>query len=258
MTPVLQLEGAAVGYPGRMVLEGIDLAIEPGEIFAIVGPNGVGKSTLIKTASGILPIVSGHVRLEGFDLLKQTPEWRAQRIGVVPQATRVPPGFTARQVVMMGRTPYLGWFEREGSQDRQLAQQALRRSCTEHLAERPMGELSGGEQQRVMVARALAQSPRLLLMDEPTAHLDLRHQDETLSIIRGLADEANIAVLIALHDLNLVARFADKVALLSDGTIRKQGFPRQVLTPTDLAAAYGIKIHVMDHPLHGTPLVLSG
>jgi iron complex transport system ATP-binding protein len=177
---------------------------------------------------------------------------------VVPQATRVPPGFTARQVVMMGRTPYLGWLEREDQIDIDLTEEALLRTCTEHLAERLMGELSGGEQQRVMVARALAQSPKLLLMDEPTAHLDLRHQDETLTIIRSLVDEQNISVLIALHDLNLVARFADRVALLSNGTVKKQGFPRQVLTPTDLAAAYGIKIHVMDHPLHGTPLVLSG
>ncbi|MFP3855030.1 MAG: ABC transporter ATP-binding protein [Anaerolineales bacterium] len=258
MSPVLEMRAAAVGYPDRLVLEDLNLALEPGEVLAVVGPNGVGKSTLIKTASGILPILQGQVWVDGQDIVSQTPDWRAQRIGVVPQATRVPPGFTARQVVLMGRTPYLGWLERESEQDIELAEQALYRTCTEHLAERPMGELSGGERQRVMVARALAQSPDVLLLDEPTAHLDLRHQDDTLSIIRTLAEEQGIAVLIALHDLNLVARFADRVALLSDGTIKKLGLPREVLTPKVLAAAYGIKIHVMDHPLHGTPLVLSG
>lgn len=258
MSEVLQISQAAVGYPDRLVLEDINISLPPGEVLAIVGPNGVGKSTLIKTASGILPLVKGSVLIEGKSLVEQSPDWRAQRIGVVPQATNVPPGFTARQVVLMGRTPYLGWLEREDQHDIDLTEDALYRTCTEHLAERYMGELSGGEQQRVMVARALAQSPKLLLLDEPTAHLDLRHQDETLSIIRDLADEQGIAVLIALHDLNLVARFADKVALLSGGTIKKQGDPRSVLTPQDLAAAYGIKIHVMDHPLHGTPLVLSG
>jgi iron complex transport system ATP-binding protein len=255
---LLVIRFASVGYPERMVLEKVNLELVSGEVFAIVGPNGVGKSTLIKTASGILPIIRGSVEVEGKDIVNQSPEWRAQRIGIVPQATRVPPGFTARQVVLMGRTPYLGWLEREGQHDLELAERALVHTCTEHLADRYMGELSGGEQQRVMVARALAQTPKLLLLDEPTAHLDLRHQDETLAIIRRLADEQEMGVLIALHDLNLVARFADRVALLSDGTVKKQGLPREVLTPEDLAAAYGVKIHVMDHPLHGTPLVLSG
>lgn len=258
MSALLRFRSAAVGYPGRVVLENVDLTMDSGRILAIVGPNGVGKSTLIKSASGILPIVDGSVEVEGKDIVTQTPDWRAQRIGVVPQATRVPPGFTARQVVLMGRTPYLGWLERESQHDHDLAEGALVRTYTAHLADRYMGELSGGEQQRIMVARALAQSPRLLLLDEPTAHLDLRHQDETLDIIRVLAAEQDIGVLISLHDLNLVARVADHVALLSDGLIMKQGLPRDVLTPGDLADAYGIKIHVMDHPLHGTPLVLSG
>jgi iron complex transport system ATP-binding protein len=258
VSALLRFCAATVGYPERVVLENINLTVDPGEVFAVVGPNGVGKSALIKTASGILPIVCGRLEVEGYDIFTKSPDWRAQRIGVVPQATQVPPGFTARQVVLMGRTPYLGWLERESQHDHDMAERAMVRTYTEHLADRYMGELSGGEQQRVMVARALAQSPELLLLDEPTAHLDLRHQDEILDIIRELVTEKNIGVLIALHDLNLVARFADNVALLSDGSIMKQGLPRDVLTPEDLAAAYGIKIHVMNHPLHGTPLVLSG
>lgn len=258
MKATLQLSEVAVGYPTRVVLEGVSLQVPRGEVFAIVGPNGVGKSTLIKASSGVLPMISGDIRIKGQTVAGMAPNRRAQLIGVVPQATHVPPAFSALQVVLMGRTPYLSWLEPEGEADRVLAEEVMSLTGTSELAERPMGELSGGEAQRVLIARALAQSPAVLLLDEPTAHLDLRHQDETLRLIQILSREQGLSVLIALHDLNLVARFADRVALLSNGTIKKQGDPQQVLTPGDLAEAYGLKIHVMDHPIHGTPLVLSG
>lgn len=258
MSAILELIGATVGYPNRVVLEDINLVVEQGQVFAIVGPNGVGKSTLIKAASGILPVMGGEIRVDGLGILTMSPERRARRVGVVPQATQTPRAFTAEQTVLMGRTPYLGWVERESSADLELANRAMERTNTIELADRMMGELSGGEQQRVMVARALAQSPRVMLLDEPTAHLDLRHQDEILKLIKQLAQEEAMGMLIALHDLNLVARFADRVALLSDGRVKKQGPAREVLTPNDLAESYGVEIHVMDHPIHGTPLVLSG
>jgi iron complex transport system ATP-binding protein len=247
-----------VGYPDRLVLSDISLSIPSGVVFAIVGPNGVGKSTLIKASSGILPIIKGQIRINDQNLKTFSPSKRARRIGVVPQATHIPPYFTAQQVVLMGRTPYLGWLSREQPNDIELAETAMRRTSTLELADRRIGELSGGEAQRVLIARSLAQSPSVLLLDEPTAHLDLRHQDETLNLIQRLARESSLSVLIALHDLNLVARYADQVALLSNGTIKNQGVPRDVLTPGDLAEAYGIEIHIMDHPIHGTPLVLSG
>ncbi len=258
MSALLEFVDVRLGYPGREVLSGISLALAPGEVCAVVGPNGTGKSTLIKSASGILSPWSGQILLLGQEVLEMPPAERARRIGVVPQATHVPPAFTAEQVVLMGRTPHLGWLEREGAADRELAMQAMRRTGTDQLAARRMGELSGGEQQRVLVARALAQAPSVLLLDEPTAHLDLRHQDQTLGLVVDLARQEDLSVLIALHDLNLVARYSDRVGLLSNGTIAKLGEPREVLNPDDLAAAYGVAIHVMDHPLHGTPLVLSG
>lgn len=258
MRAALQLAQVAVGYPERTVLERVSIQVPKGEVFAIVGPNGVGKSTLIKASSGVLPLLAGEIRVEDQSVVGLPPSRRAQLIGVVPQATNMPPAFTALQVVLMGRTPYLGWLEPEGEGDRALAEMAMVQTGTAELAERPMGELSGGEAQRVLIARALAQSPSVLLLDEPTAHLDLRHQDEILRLIQSLARERGLSVMIALHDLNLVARFADRVALLSDGTIKKQGDPRHVMTPGDLAEAYGLEIHVMDHPIHGTPLVLSG
>jgi iron complex transport system ATP-binding protein len=258
VSAALVFQEVDVAYPGRPVLRGVSLAVEAGQVLAVVGPNGVGKSTLVKAASGILRPARGHVLVDGQEVAGLPPASRARRLAVVPQATQVPPAFTAEQVVLMGRTAYLGWLDREGATDRARASEAMRRTQIADLAGRRMGELSGGEQQRVLVARALAQSAGVLLLDEPTAHLDLRHQDEILGLVRSLAGEAGLAVLIALHDLNLVARFSDRVALLSDGGVKKLGVPEEVLTPDLLAAAYGMKIHVMDHPIHGTPLVLSG
>lgn len=253
----LRFEGATVGYRRTPVLRGVTFEVGPGEVLAIVGPNGVGKSTLVKAASGVLPAFEGRIRVDGRDLTDLTPGQRARLVAVVPQATQLPSAFRARDVVLMGRTPYLGWLEAEGEADRRIALQAMERTQTAHLADRAVGELSGGEQQRVLVARALTQSASVLLLDEPTAHLDLKHQDEVLKLVRSLAADEGLAVMMALHDLNLVARFADRVALLSDGAVRKIGLPAAVLTPDELASVYGLEIHVITHPIHGTPLVLS-
>ena len=254
----LELLNASLGYPEHPVLHQVSLRVDPGEVLAVVGPNGVGKSTLIKAASGALPPLSGEVRINGQDLRSLRPAARARLVSVVPQATDLPGNFLALDVVLMGRTPYLRWLENEGALDWEAARLAMGRTELAELAERPVGELSGGEQQRVLIARALAQQAPVMLLDEPTAHLDLRHQDQVLRLVRELARERSLAVLLALHDLNLVARFADRVALLSNGRVRALGKPEQVLTPDQLAEVYGMRIHVMPHPVFGTPLVLSG
>ena len=254
----LQFQNASIGYSSHAVLRQISLRVSPGEVVAIVGPNGVGKSTLVRAATGVLPLMEGEVRIGGRALSSMSPEERARHVAVVPQAIQLPPAFTAFSVVLMGRTPYLGWFEREAESDRQIARDALRRVGLTAESHRKVGELSGGEQQLTLLARALAQQASAVVLDEPTAHLDLRHQDAVLKLVRTLAEEENLAVLLTLHDLNLVSRFCDRVALLSDGVIRKLGLPAEVLTPEELAAVYGIAIHVMPHPIYGTPLVLSG
>jgi iron complex transport system ATP-binding protein len=254
---MLTLDHVTVGYDKKSVLRDVSLNLAPGQVLGVVGPNGVGKSTLLKAASGVLAPFNGDVLLEGERLSAFPPERRAQAIAVVAQARYLPESFPAIDVVLMGRTPYLGWLGREGDADFRIALEAMIRTGTDPFVDRKVGELSGGEQQRVLIARALAQSPRILLLDEPTAHLDLKHQEEVLLLVRSLAVEQGLAVMITLHDLNLVARFADTVALLSDGAIRKMGTPADVLTPDELAAVYGLAIQVMDHPIHGTPLVLS-
>ncbi|HEY45032.1 MAG TPA: ABC transporter ATP-binding protein [Anaerolineae bacterium] len=253
----LCFDRATIGYGDDPVLREISFEVIPQEVLGIVGPNGVGKSTLVKAASGILNPMNGKICIDGKEISRLSPPERARLIAVVPQATKLPEAFSARDVVLMGRTPYLGWLDREGESDHRIAHEAMERTNTSYFAHRKVGELSGGDQQRLLIARALAQTPSVLLLDEPTAHLDLKHQAEILNLVHSLAKEEGLTVLITLHDLNLVARYADRVALLSNGKVRKMGKPEEVLTPEELAPVYGIEIHVTSHPIHGTPLVLS-
>jgi iron complex transport system ATP-binding protein len=253
---MLTLDFLTLQYGPRVVLRGVTLTLCAGEVLALIGPNGAGKSTLIRAASGLLAPAQGRVLVNGQDLRPWPPEIRARHIAVAPQAVRLPEAFTAFETVLMGRTPYLGWLGREGERDRAAARLAMERTCTAELAARRMDELSGGEQQRVLIARALAQAAPILLMDEPTAHLDLKHQSGVLNLVRDLAKQAGLAVLMALHDLNLAAQFADRVALLAGGGLQSLGAPAEVLTSAQLSAAYGVPVQVVAHPVYGSPLVL--
>ena len=257
VNPTLELRDVSMGYANLIVLNNVTLELIPGEVLAVIGPNGVGKSTLVRVASGMLPPLSGRVGINGADLGDMPAGERAKAVSVVPQATSLPPSFRALDVVLMGRTPYLNWFESESEQDHELAAAAMERTETWEMADRPIEELSGGEQQRLLIARALAQAASIMLLDEPTAHLDLRHQDRVLGLVRSLAREQGLAVLLALHDLNLVSRFADRVVLLSDGRVKRSGSPQEVLDSELLAEVYGIRIQVVTNPLDGGPLVLS-
>ncbi len=170
---MLSIADVTIRYEARTVLRNISLNVNPGEVLALIGPNGVGKSTLIRACSGSLKPIGGRILIDGQDVQQLRVEDRAKAIAVVPQAMRLPELFSVFETVLMGRTPYLGWLGRESEKDRAVVQAALDRTSTLELAQRPIGELSGGEQQRVLIARALAQSAHTLLLDEPTAHLDL-------------------------------------------------------------------------------------
>jgi iron complex transport system ATP-binding protein len=254
----LALSNVSAGYGDHLVLRGIDLEVRAGEIVAVVGPNGAGKSTLIRAISGTLAILSGSIRLDGHDLPGLRPAERARLVAVVPQAASLPEAFTVSEIVLMGRTPHLPLWGKESRRDCQIAWEAIQRTALEEIAERRAGELSGGERQRVVVARALAQEPRVLLMDEATAHLDLKHQVSTLDLIRALARDSGLTVLASLHDLNQVPLFADRVALLAEGRVRVAGPPAAVLTSAHLSEVYGLPVEVITDPKSGTPLVLAG
>lgn len=255
---MLKIEALTVSYGPRHVLSEISLEVNSGEVLALIGPNGAGKSTLVRAVSGVIPIQHGKVTSGGADLLAQTTMQRARSLAVVPQAVSMPPAFTVWETVLMGRTPYLNFLGQVSARDEKIARLALTRVDALDLAERRVGELSGGEQQRVLLARALAQSTPILLLDEPTSNLDLHYQVSFMEAVSSLAHRDNLAVLVALHDLNLAARYSDRVALLVDGKIKASGAPRQVLTPELISAVYHLPVQVIPHPFADVPLVLPG
>ncbi|MBP6177632.1 MAG: ABC transporter ATP-binding protein [Anaerolineales bacterium] len=252
---MLKIHNLSASYREHRVLHDVSFDVNNGEVLALIGPNGAGKSTIIRAASGVIAS-TGNIRTNGDDFHKLTPIQRARYIAVVPQAISLPPAFTVWETVLMGRTPYLGFLGHASSLDDELARNALSRVNALALSDRRVGELSGGEAQRVLLARALCQSTPILLLDEPTAHLDLQYQVSLLELIRELAHKENLAVLVALHDLNLAAHFADRVALLVGGHLKAIGSPREVLTADLISDAYCLPVKVAEHPFVDAPLVL--
>jgi ABC-type cobalamin/Fe3+-siderophores transport system ATPase subunit len=255
---MLKIENLSVSYGSRRVLHNVSLDVQSGEVTALIGPNGAGKSTLVRAASGVIPVDGGTIRTNGTNLLAVPPMQRARHLAVVPQAVSMPPAFSVWETVLLGRTPYLNFLGQTSTADEDIARHALVRVDALELAERRVGELSGGEQQRVLLARALTQSTPILLLDEPTSNLDLHYQVGFMEMVRSLAKQDRLAVLVALHDLNLAARYADRIALLVNGEIKAAGSPRQVLTQELISEAYHLPVQVIPHPFADTPLVLPG
>jgi iron complex transport system ATP-binding protein len=251
----LELSHISAGYGPRLILRDVSMTIQAGQVVALVGPNGAGKSTLIRVLSGVVPVAHGRALLDGRDLFQLTQAQRARLIAVVPQMIHLPEAFTVGEVVLMGRTPHLPFWAGESKHDCEIAWQALRKTQTDGLVDRRSHELSGGEQQRVVIARALTQEPKVLLLDEPTAHLDLKYQMDVLELVKALAREQGLAVLMTLHDLNQAALYADSVALMKQGEIVAQGSVQSVFTAEQLSAVYGVQVAISQHPAHGTPLI---
>jgi iron complex transport system ATP-binding protein len=252
----LELRHVAATYgSGPDVLHGTDLLVEPGEMVALIGPNGAGKSTLVRVAAGVLQPTGGQALIDGQDLAALSPKERARRIAVVPQEGPLPSGLLVREMVALGRTPYVRVFFGPTAADRRAVDWAIGVAGVTGLSDRFVDELSGGERQRVILARALAQEPVLLLLDEPTANLDLHHQVAMLELVRGLTRERGLAVVAAVHDLQLAALYCDRVVLLNQGRILSQGSPEAVLTAPLLLEAFGQRVVLSPHPTHGVPLV---
>ena len=254
-TAALDVTGLTVAYGPRVVLSDVSLSLQPGRLLGLVGPNGSGKTTLIRAISGVVAPRAGEVRLAGDDALRLSAREVALRTAVVPQNPHLPPAFTALELVLMGRTPHLGLLAAEGRADVEASRRAMQATDTWELAGRRIGELSGGERQRVLVARALAQETPLLLLDEPTAHLDVGHQAATLRLMARLCRSEGKAVLAAIHDLTLAAQFCDRLVMLHRGEVVAEGAPADVLTPERVRAVYGASVHVLSHPLTGRPVL---
>lgn len=226
----------------------VDLQLAPGRITALLGPNGAGKSTLIRVISGRLSAFEGRVSLLGDPLEALSAGERARRVAVVPQRSEVAFGFTVREVVAMGRAPHQGGFMRETGDDAEAIDAALATCQLEDLASRPVSELSGGEQKRVHIARALAQKAPLLLLDEAAAHLDIRHALQLYDVVRRQVDNLDLACLMTTHDLAAASAHADDVVLLKEGRVVARGDVDEVMTPEPLEAAFGVSVQVGRHP----------
>ena len=236
---LLEAQAVAFAVEAKRILDGVSVTSGAGEFIGLVGPNGAGKTTLIKCISGLLAHSRGTVHLDGRDLARMSPRDIAQVVAHLPQNTFVDFGFTSLEVVLMGRNPHLGPFQLEGSRDYEVARAGMKFTHTEWLSGREINTLSGGERQRVLIARALAQEPRLLLLDEPTANLDIQHQLQVMDLVRNLVDDG-LAAVTAMHDLNMASAYCDRIYVMSEGRVVASGTPAEVLVPTLIRQVFGV------------------
>jgi iron complex transport system ATP-binding protein len=230
------------GYGAAEVLRGVDFEVRAGEAWAVLGPNGAGKSTLARVLLGLLPARAGRVEVVGLALPGASPRQVAKKVAWVPQVMRDDAGFTALELALLGRVPHLGGWGLPSAKDEARARACLEELGVDALANKPLAELSGGERRRVWVARALVQAPELLVLDEPTAFLDVKHQVEVLRAVRRRVD-AGLGVVAVLHDANLAAHFATHALLLKDGAVLARGSATEVLDAERLTALYDIEMH---------------
>ena len=248
--------GVFASYGERQVLNGLDLDVAQGTVTALAGPNGVGKSTLLRAIAGALRPARGEIRIMGADIFAMNGKERARMVSIVPQNPELPRGASALEVTLMGRNPHLPLLAWESAADVAIAIESLRMTDAEHLIERPVQQLSGGERQRVAIAMALAQQTPVILLDEPTANLDLAHQPTIMRLLRQLA-AAGKTLITAVHDLTLAGQFCDTVALISGGRVTASGPPETTLTPETIREVYGAETLVLPHPETGKPIVVS-
>ena len=249
---LLKVKGVVFSYDSLRALNGVTFEAMEGEVLGIIGPNGSGKTTLLRCINKALKPQGGAVLIDGKDVSKMERRETARRVGVVPQNSSAFFPFSVLDVILMGRNPHLGRFAREGRGDIKVAENAMELTSTFHLIERRMDELSGGEKQRVIIARALTQQPKVLLLDEPTLHLDVNHQLEILALIRELTVKQRLVTLLVSHDLNLAARFCDRLLLLKSGKVFAAGSVEDVLTQRNIREVYNVEVEVGRHSSTGS------
>ena len=253
---MLVVENLKFSYKDTTVLNGIDLTAHSGELVGIVGPNGAGKTTLIRAISGVLKPEVGIVKIGDIDLSLLSSSQRAKMVSVVPQKPQLPLSFKVIDLVSMGRNPYLGIFEWESDRDIQIIMRAMDLTDTTHLSQRLVGTLSGGEVQRVLVAMALVQETDVILMDEPTASLDLAYQTGIMDLVKEVKKQSGGVVLVAMHDLTLAAQYCDRLMMMFGGSVYVSGSAEDVLTSDNIFHVYDAEVHIMPHPRTGEPVVL--
>lgn len=252
---MLKIEQVRIAYQnGQEVIRDVSLEVARGEMLALIGPNGSGKTTLIRGLSGITPLCGGQVSFDGMNLQTMAPRVRARLLAVVPQAANLPSNYTVYETTAHGRTPYLNWFGQLSKADRRIIDEAIRLTELRDYIHQEVSSLSGGEQQRVILARALAQDTPVLILDEPTTFLDLHYQVSLLELVRSICTERQLAVLFIMHELNLASRFADRIAILKEGRIAAVGTPHEVLQEKLLSDVFSVPVRVIPD-LAESPLI---
>jgi iron complex transport system ATP-binding protein len=249
-------EGVVFGYGSSFRLDIPTLTLEPGSMSALLGPNGSGKTTLLKLLSGVRAPERGGIRLFDKEVSGQARRAIARQLAVVPQKPAIPFAFTVFEIAMLGRTPYARLLRDESKHDREAVERALELTRLGGLADHAYHELSGGEQQRVLLAMALAQEPRVLILDEPTTHLDIAFQVQMLDLLRSLNQSTDLTVLAAMHDLNLAALYFPRLLLMRSGRVVADGTPTDVLSVQMIRDVYGAETVLQQHPTRGVPQVL--
>ena len=251
----LTVDDVRLSYNGRVAVDGVSFAVEPGEMVSIVGPNGSGKSTLLRGMSRLKKPMSGRVLLDETDIRAMSARQVARNLAILTQSPDAGPDLTVRELVFRGRYPHQGILQRVTATDIEAVEWAMAATDTAQFAARPLGSLSGGERQRAWIALALAQQPRVLLLDEPTSFLDISHQVEVMHLLRRLNHEG-ITVVAVLHDLVLAARFSDRVIAMRSGRVEFDGPPRQVLEPVGLERVFSVPMMILTDPESGQPIPL--
>jgi len=254
---MIRIDDVAVELGGTSILDGVTADVEQGRFVGLVGPNGAGKTTLLRVIHGALDPDRGEVRVGGDPVQGLSSKQASRRVAVVPQDTHLSFDFPVEEVVAMGRHPHRSRLSGSGERDRERVAAAMERTEVEGFADRPITAVSGGERQRVLLARALAQDAPILLLDEPTASLDINHQVRTLELVRRLVDDDGKTVVAAIHDLNLAAHYCDDLLLLADGEVRASGDPASVLSESHLEAAFDTRAVVSRHPVTGSTYVTA-
>lgn len=252
----IEVKNLRFSYKKDLVLKDISFDVKKGMFLSIVGPNGSGKSTILKLLNNIYYPKSASIQIEGKDINKFKKKELARKIALVPQDTAINYEFTVEEVVLMGRHPYKGRFEKENSDDYKLVEEALKLTNTYELKDRIITELSGGERQRVLIARALAQDPSIILLDEPTAHLDINHQIEILTLLKKLNKDRATTIVLVIHDINLGIRYSDEIIMLNKGKILGRGKPERVITKANIKEAYNLKVEI-DRNKHTDKIYLT-
>jgi iron complex transport system ATP-binding protein len=254
---MLGIKGISCGYGKRIVLRDVSFEVQKGEFVGVIGPNGSGKTTLMRAINGYLPLRKGAILIEGKGIGRMVRKDLATTIAVVTQAPEGVSLFSVEEFVLLGRIPHWGRLQLlETKQDVEIAERVMALTGIDHLRSRRMRELSGGERQLVFVARALAQEPRLLFLDEPTAHLDIGHQVQIMDLLRQLNRERFLTIVVVLHDLTLAGLYCDRLILLHEGRLRRIGLPVDVLTEDVIEEVYRTAVTVMETPGGGRPVVL--